>query len=214
MGQKIHPLGFRVGISKKHKSTWYAKFKQYTKFLREDDYIRNYLINFKNRTRISDIEIIRNRIKNQIYLIITTKDPGYIVGHFGTELYNLKNYLANKLSLKYQIQITINEIKHENIFYQAKSLANLIVEKLEKRIAYKTAIGNILDSINKKRIKGLKIQISGCLNGDARSKSYWIKQGQIPLHSIKTNIDYATSEAHTKYGILGIKIWIFNDKIF
>lgn len=208
MGQKIHPSGFRLGITQDHKSKWYANFNQYANVLKEDNQIRTYIETIARFNSISNVKIYRNSLNNQIQLVLETGKPGVLIGNFGVELKNLLINLKKQLSLNCQLTIKVCETK--NVDLDAHLLANLIAEQLEKRIAFRRAIIEILRRAQKQNVNGIKIRISGRLNGIEIARSEWIKEGQIPLQTLSANIDYATAEAHTIYGILGIKIWIFH----
>nr|YP_009695311.1 30S ribosomal protein S3 [Nitzschia alba]QEI59570.1 30S ribosomal protein S3 [Nitzschia alba] len=210
MGQKIHPIGFRLGIIKNHRSIWYTNFNKYAKILQEDTFIRNYIL--KNlKIDVSDIAVLRNIVNNKIHLLIKTKNPGSFVGYSGINLKKLVTYIKKTLFLNFQIHIKVIEII--DYYSDAKSIANIITEQLEKRIFFKRVVSEISKQIKKSNIKGFKIQISGRLGGAEKAKIYWVHHGQVPLHTLRANIDYATAIAHTKYGVLGIKIWIFTNEI-
>jgi len=211
MGQKTHPLGFRLGITQEHKSTWYTNFNQYSNVLQEDDKIRTYLDTISKSNSISNIRINRNGLNDQIQLNIETGKPGILVGDLGA---GLERLLTNvKKLLPDNRQLTINVFEVEKVDLDASLLADLVAEQLEKRIAFRRAIREALQRAQKQNVNGIKIQVSGRLNGAEIARSEWIREGRVPLQTLRADIDYATQEAHTIYGILGIKVWLFKSEI-
>ena len=211
MGQKTHPLGFRLGITQNHRSKWYANFNQYSDVLKEDDKIRTYINTISKANSISKVLINRNGLNDQIQLNIETGKPGILVGDLGK---GLENLLANiKKLLPENRQLTINIFEVERVDLDASLLADIVVEQLEKRIAFRRAIREALQRAQKQNVNGIKIQVSGRLNGAEIARSEWIREGRVPLQTLRADIDYATKEAHTIYGVLGIKVWLFKNEI-
>jgi small subunit ribosomal protein S3 len=211
MGQKTHPLGFRLGITQDHRSKWYANFNQYADVLKEDDKIRTYLNTISKVNSISKVLINRNGLNDQIQLNIETGKPGILVGDLGK---GLEDLLANiKKILPSNRQLTINIFEVERVDLDASLLADLVVEQLEKRVAFRRAIREALQRAEKQNVNGIKIQVSGRLNGAEIARSEWIREGRVPLQTLRADIDYATKEAHTIYGVLGIKVWLFKNEI-
>ena len=211
MGQKTHPLGFRLGITQEHKSSWYANFNQYSNVLEEDDKIRTFLNTIAKANSISNVRINRNGLNDQIQLNIETGKPGILVGDRGA---GLEKLLANiKKLLPVNRQVTINIFEVEKVDLNASLLADLVAEQLEKRIAFRRAIREALQRAQKQNVNGIKIQVSGRLNGAEMARSEWIREGRVPLQTLRADIDYATQEANTIYGILGIKVWLFKSEI-
>ena len=211
MGQKTHPLGFRLGITQQHKSTWYANFNQYANILKEDDTVRTYINSIKKPNSISNVQINRNGLNDQIQLNIETGKPGILVGDLGA---NLETVLKNiKKRLPKNRQLTINVFEVEKVDLDASLLADLVAEQLEKRIAFRRAIREALQRAQKQNVNGIKIQVSGRLNGAEIARSEWIREGRVPLQTLRADIDYATQEANTIYGVLGIKVWLFKSEI-
>ena len=213
MGQKTHPLGFRLGITKKHKSTWYSNLNQYANILKEDDQIRTYIKKISKTNSIADVKINRNGINDHIELIIETGEPAILVGDIGSKLKNLLNDIKRLIDSNRQITIKVLEIKEDNIDLNASLLADSVVENLEKRLPFRKAIMKGLEKAKDRKAKGIKIQVSGRLNGAEIARSEWIRDGRVPLQTLRANIDYATKEANTIYGVLGIKIWLFKNEI-
>jgi len=211
MGQKTHPLGFRLGITQEHKSKWYANFQQYSSVLEEDDKIRTYIKTISKTNSISNIQINRNGLNDQIQLNIETGKPGILVGEVGAGLEKLLTNL--KKILPSNRQLTINVFEVEKVDLNATLLADLVAEQLEKRIAFRRAIRDTLQRAQKQNVNGIKIQVSGRLNGAEIARSEWIREGRVPLQTLRADIDYATSEANTIYGVLGIKVWLFKSEI-
>jgi small subunit ribosomal protein S3 len=211
MGQKTHPLGFRLGITQEHKSSWYANLNQYSNVLEEDDKIRTFITTIAKANSISNVRINRNGLNDQIQLNIETGKPGILVGDRGT---GLEKLLANiKKLLPVDRQVTINIFEVEKVDLNASLLADLVAEQLEKRIAFRRAIREALQRAQKQNVNGIKIQVSGRLNGAEMARSEWIREGRVPLQTLRADIDYATKEANTIYGILGIKVWLFKSEI-
>ena len=211
MGQKTHPLGFRLGITQEHKSTWYANLNRYANILEEDDKIRTYIDTISKANSISNVKICRNGLNDQIQLNIETGKPGILVGDLGA---GLENLLSNiKKILPANRQVTINVFEVEKVDLDATLLADLVAEQLEKRIAFRRAIREALQRAQKQNVNGIKIQVSGRLNGAEIARSEWIREGRVPLQTLRADIDYATKEANTIYGVLGIKVWLFKSEI-
>ena len=211
MGQKTHPLGFRLGITQEHKSTWYSNFNQYSNILEEDDKIRTYIDSIAKVNNISNVKICRNGLADQIQLNIETGKPGILVGDMGSGLEALLTSL--KKILPSSRQLTINVFEVEKVDLDANLLADLVAEQLEKRIAFRRAIREALQRAQKQNVNGIKIQVSGRLNGAEIARSEWIREGRVPLQTLRADIDYATKEANTIYGVLGIKVWLFKSEI-
>ena len=211
MGQKTHPLGFRLGITQEHKSTWYANLNQYANILEEDNKIRDYIDSIAKTNNISNVQIHRNGLNDQIQLNIETGKPGILVGDLGSGLETLLTNLKKILPESRQLTIKVFEI--EKVDLDATLLAHLVAEQLEKRVAFRRAIREALQRAQKQNVNGIKIQVSGRLNGAEIARSEWIREGRVPLQTLRADIDYATTEANTIYGVLGIKVWLFKSEI-
>ncbi len=211
MGQKTHPLGFRLGITQEHRSSWYSNFDQYANLLYEDDQIRTYLNKLSKTASISNIHINRNGLSDQIQINIETGRPGVLVGENGS---GIKTLLSNiKKLLPESRQLTINIIEVEKVNLNASLIGDLVVEQLEDRVAFRRAMRRALQSALDENVNGIKIQVSGRLNGAEIARSEWIREGRVPLQTLRADIDYATKEAKTIYGILGVKVWLFKSEI-
>jgi len=211
MGQKTHPLGFRLGITQDHRSKWYANLNQYANILEEDDKIRTYINKIATTNSIANVFISRNGLNDQIQLNIETGKPGILVGNLGTGLDKLLTHI--KTILPSNRQLTINIFEVEKVDLNATLLADLVAEQLENRIAFRRAIREALQRAQKQNVKGIKIQVSGRLNGAEIARSEWIREGRVPLQTLRADIDYGTKEANTIYGVLGIKVWLFKSEI-
>ena len=211
MGQKTHPLGFRLGITQEHRSAWYANFSDYAILLEEDNKIRTYLNKLAKAASISDIKINRNGSGDQIQLNIETGRPGALVGENGLGIENLlkniKKFLPNNR------RITINIIEVAKINLNASLIADLVVKQLEDRVAFRRAIREAMQAAHEDNVSGIKIQVSGRLNGAEIARSEWIREGRVPLQTLRADIDYSNKEANTIYGVLGVKVWLFKNEI-
>jgi small subunit ribosomal protein S3 len=211
MGQKTHPLGFRLGITQDHRSKWYANLNQYANILEEDDKIRTYINKIATTNSIANVFISRNGLNDQIQLNIETGKSGILVGNLGTGLDKLLTHI--KTILPSNRQLTINIFEVEKVDLNATLLADLVAEQLENRIAFRRAIREALQRAQKQNVKGIKIQVSGRLNGAEIARSEWIREGRVPLQTLRADIGYGTKEANTIYGVLGIKVWLFKSEI-
>mgnify|MGYP001336291683 len=211
MGQKTHPLGFRLGIVQEHNSVWYANFNEYASILEEDDKIRTYINTISRANYISKVKIYRNVLQDHIQLTIETGKPGILVDDMGNGLKNLLKNLKKLLPAGRQLTIKVSEIEFVDL--EAKLLADLVAEQLEKRIAFRRATRTVLQRAQRQNVNGIKIQVSGRLNGAEIARSEWVREGRVPLQTLRADIDYATTEANTIYGVLGIKIWLFKSEI-
>lgn len=205
MGQKTHPLCFRIGITQQHKSVWFANSKNYAVLLEEDYQIRCYIRQQLKNSGIASIQIYKK--VDQIEIEIRTARPGMILGRSGIGIQILRQKLQSILGNNKQIRINIIEIIEPD--QEAALIAEFIAQQIEKRVTFRRAIRQATQRIQKINIKGVKIQISGRLNGAEIARREWIREGRVPLQTLRANIDYSHKIAVTTYGILGIKVWIF-----
>ena len=205
MGQKTHPLGFRIGITQNHKSSWFANMKNYSYLLKEDYLIRSYIEKELNKANISLIYIERK--VNQIEIYIHTARPGIVLGRMGTGIDILRNNIEKNISTKHKIRINVIEITEPD--QQSILIAEFIAQQLEKRVAFRRAVRQGIQRAQKASIKGIKVQVSGRLNGAEIARKEWVREGRVPLQTLRADIDYAYTTAQTIYGILGIKVWLF-----
>ena len=216
MGQKTHPTGFRIGINKRQNSTWFASHGlAYSKVLEEDYKIRRFFekefSSVYNKAGVSKLEI--NRKVNQIELLVHAARPKAIaVGSDDDKnIVSLKDNLKKVLNNNKQIRIKVIQIPNsEN---ESTLVARAIADQLEKRVAFRRAVRQTTQNLEKNGVKGYKIQVSGRLNGAEIGRSEWVRDGRVPLQTLRADISYATQKAFTIYGILGIKVWIFNKEI-
>nr|YP_009393763.1 ribosomal protein S3 [Caloglossa beccarii]ARW62325.1 ribosomal protein S3 [Caloglossa beccarii] len=205
MGQKTHPAGFRIGITEKHKSSWFSPMKSYSLLVEEDYKIRSFIQKLLNKASISLIHIERKL--DQIEINIHTARPGLILGKMGNGIEDLRSSLCQTIKLKQKIRINIIEIMEPD--REAVLLGEWLAQQLEKRVAFRRAIKQSIQKAQKSNINGIKIQVGGRLNGAEIARKEWVREGRVPLQTLRANIDYAYTKAQTIYGILGIKIWLF-----
>lgn len=211
MGQKTHPLGFRLGFTQEHKSNWYAYLNQYANLLKEDDIIRTYLDKIAKSASISNVKINRNSLSDQIHLTIETGRPGALVGNDGLGIETLLKDIKKFLPVNRQLTINIVEIDRVNL--NASLIGDLVVKQLEERIAFRRAIREAMQIAQEDQVSGIKIQVSGRLNGAEIARSEWSREGRVPLQTLRAQIDYSVKEANTIYGVLGIKVWLFKNEV-
>nr|YP_009396648.1 ribosomal protein S3 [Vertebrata australis]ARW65834.1 ribosomal protein S3 [Vertebrata australis] len=207
MGQKTHPSGFRIGITEFHRSSWFSKMQYYPTIIEEDYKIRSYIENKLEKAGIAKVNI--NRKLDQTEINIHTARPGIILGKSGSGIEIIRNEVTKKLKISNKIRLNIIEITEPD--REAKLLAQWIAQQLEKRIAFRRALRQGIQKAQKANITGIKIQISGRLNGAEIARKEWAREGRVPLQTLKAHIDYSYTQANTIYGILGIKIWLFKD---
>jgi small subunit ribosomal protein S3 len=206
MGQKTHPLGFRLRITQSHRSSWFASSKDYPSVLAEDYAIRDYVKLNLSSAGISKVEI--HRKSDQVELEIHTSRPGIIVGRSGSGIDTIKEDLRKIINKKNQIRVNVTELK--NVDSDATLIAEFIAQQLEKRIAFRRATRQAIQKAQRANVQGIKVQVSGRLNGAEIARSEWVREGRVPLQTLRADIDYATKEADTTYGKLGVKVWVFN----
>ena len=207
MGQKVSPIGLRIGINKTWQSTWYADNKDFAKFLNNDVQIRNYLEKKLKDAAVSSVLIERTKEKTDV--IINSAKPGVIIGHGGEEIEKLKKALFKLV--KEDFQISIKEVKRPDIdaALVAENIAHQIANRVSFRIAQKRAIRNAM----KAGAKGIKTSVSGRLGGADMARTEGYVEGNVPLHTLRADVDYAHKEADTTYGKIGVKVWIYKGEI-
>jgi|TARA_B110000977_G_scaffold201542_1_gene296750 small subunit ribosomal protein S3 len=209
MGQKTHPSGFRLGITKTHDSLWYTKPSKYAVLIEEDFKIRELLKREVSNAGL--LKVLINRKDHQIELELHTMRPGIIIGRSGTGLQSLRTNLESILREGQQLRLNLVEITQPDS--QATIVAEFLCQQLEKRTAFRRAIRQSVQKAQRASVKGVKIQVSGRLNGAEIARSEWVREGQVPLQTLRADIDYASREAHTTYGVLGVKVWFFKGEI-
>jgi small subunit ribosomal protein S3 len=206
MGQKVHPYGFRLGFNKPWRSRWFSK-QGYAKLLQEDLELKEGLRAQLKSAGVSSIEV--DRPGNKLRVTIRTSRPGIIIGRKGAEIEKLKTALAKKT--KREVFIDIQEVHKPEL--DAQLVSESIALQLEKRVAFRRAMRKAVDSALRFGCKGIKVRVSGRLNGAEIARSEWYLQGQLPLHTLRADIDYGTTEAHTTYGVIGVKAWLYKGEI-
>ncbi|MBV9301797.1 MAG: 30S ribosomal protein S3 [Acidobacteriaceae bacterium] len=206
MGQKVHPYGFRVGVTKTWRSRWFAK-QEYSKLLHEDLELKESLLTRLKAAGISSIEV--DRPGNKLRITIRTSRPGIIIGRKGAEIEKLKSDLAKKT--KREVFIDIQEVHRPEL--DAQLVSESIALQLEKRVAFRRAMRKAVDSALRFGCKGIKVRVSGRLNGAEIARSEWYLQGQLPLHTLRADVDYGFSQAYTTYGVIGVKVWIYKGEV-
>jgi small subunit ribosomal protein S3 len=209
MGQKIHPVGFRLGITKDHKSCWYADSKRYPELLQEDRRIRQHVESILSNAGIANIRIERKA--DQIDLAIHTARPGVVVGRGGKGIEELRLSLQQLLGGNRQIRINVIEVARVDA--DAALIAEYIAQQLERRVSFRRVVRQAIQRAQRAEVKGIKIQVGGRLNGAEIARTEWVREGRVPLHTLRADIDYSYRTAKTIYGILGIKVWIFKGEI-
>tara|TARA_B100001769_G_scaffold262152_1_gene244244 strand:+ start:289 stop:924 length:636 start_codon:yes stop_codon:yes gene_type:complete len=204
MGQKVHPLGFRIGVTQTHRSQWFAKPKDYANLVKEDLIIRDYVAQQLSNASISRVNISRQ--VDRIEIEFFTARPRALVGAKGEALVKLREALKAKLPAHRSVALYVTKTVQPEL--DAVCVAENIAMQLEKRAPFRRAIRQALRSAQKAGAVGIKVQIAGRLNGAEIARSEWAREGRVPLHTIRADIDYATARAQTVYGILGIKVWV------
>src|SRR5436309_2370860 len=202
MGQKTHPYGFRLGITKPWRSRWFAK-RDYSRLLHEDLKLKRDLKKQLAHAGVSNIEV--ERMANKLRITIHTSRPGIIIGRKGAEIDKLKADIQKRTNR--EVYINIQEIHRPEL--DAQLVGESIALQLEKRIAFRRAMRKSVDSALRFGAKGIKVRVSGRLNGAEIARSEWYLQGRLPLHTLRADIDYGFAEAHTTYGVIGVKCWIY-----
>ncbi len=210
MGHKVNPTSLRLQITDTWKSKWFSSSK-YADLLREDVSIRQYLEKLLKRSGLVRIDIERSNA-GALSIIIKTTKPGLIIGKGGAGIEDLKKKLVSQLKLKTDVRINIEEVR--DIALQAQVIANGIVEQLEKRVAFRKLMKQTLEQVMNAGARGVKVAIGGRLNGAEIARTEHLAAGKIPLHTLRSEIDFARSTAFTTYGTIGVKVWIYKGDIF
>jgi small subunit ribosomal protein S3 len=212
VGQKIHPTGFRLGITQEHRSRWFAEPRRYPELLQEDYRIRNYIATDKDlkNAGISDVRIERKA--DQIELEVRTARPGVVVGRGGAGIESLRAGLQKLLNDPNR-QIRINVVEVARVDADAVLVAEYVAQQLERRVSFRRVVRQAIQRAQRAGVEGIKIQVSGRLNGAEIARTEYTREGKVPLHTLRADIDYHYCTAQTIYGILGIKVWIFKGEI-
>lgn len=208
MGQKVHPTGIRLGIVKDWTSRWYANSQNYPIFLLQDLKVREYLKKKLSHASVSRIQI--NRPANNAQITVHTARPGIVIGKKGEDIDKLKLEVSKMMNVP--VKINVEEIRKPEL--DATLVAEGIAQQLEKRIMYRRAMKRAVTNTMRLGAEGIKINVAGRLNGAEIARAEWYREGRVPLHTLRADIDYGTAEANTTYGIIGIKVWIFKGEVF
>jgi small subunit ribosomal protein S3 len=207
MGQKVHPNGIRLGIVKNWNSTWFANTKEFSDNLDGDFKVRRYLM--KELSKASVSKIVIERPAKSVRVTIHTARPGIVIGKKGEDVEKLRQAISNITGVP--AQVNINEIRRPEL--DAKLVADSITSQLERRVMFRRAMKRAVQNAMKSGAKGIKVEVSGRLGGAEIARTEWYREGRVPLHTLRADIDYSTSEAHTTYGVIGVKVWIFKGEI-
>ncbi len=207
MGQKVHPIGIRLGIVKEHTSVWYADRKNYANYLNADLEVRAYLLDKLKNASVSRIEIARPAQTARI--TIHTARPGIVIGKKGEDVEKLRQDLTKKMGVP--VHINIEEIRKPEL--DGLLVAQSVAQQLERRVMFRRAMKRAVQNAMRLGAKGIKIQVGGRLGGAEIARSEWYREARVPLHTLRADIDYATYEAHTTYGVIGVKVWIFKGEV-
>ena len=209
MGQKVHPIGYRLGITTDWNSKWYANSKEFPKFLMEDIKVRDYLRAELKHASISRI-LIERPTKEAVITIYSSR-PGIVIGKKGEDIEKYRDKLSIILGIpKKTVKVNVKEIRKPEL--DAQLVSEGIAQQLERRIMYRRAMKRAVTNTMRLGALGIKVNVAGRLNGAEIARSEWYREGRVPLHTLKAKIDYGFSEALTTYGIIGIKVWIFNQE--
>lgn len=207
MGQKVNPIGIRLGYTKTSASRWYASNKNFAKYLHEDIKIRDLIKRKLAHASVSRIEI--ERPAKNARITIHTARPGVIIGRNGKDIELLRNEIAKMIDIP--VHININEIKKPDL--DSKLAAESIAQQLERRVSFRRAVKRAISNAMRNGAKGIKVCVSGRLGGAEIARTEWYKEGRIPLHTFRADIDYGTARASTTYGIIGVKVWVFKGEV-
>ena len=207
MGQKTHPYGFRLGITKDWWSKWYSSKEDYSSFLLEDLHIRNEFKSLGFNAAISKVEIIRKG-NSELRVLVYTARPGMLLGKKGAEVSKLEDMVKNVLEHKYDnVKVDIREVKHSEI--DAELVGQNVAQRIEQKTPYKRAIKQAISRAMRSGAQGIKIQVSGRLGGAEIARTEWFREGRVPLQTLNADIDYSEQIAKTKFGVIGVKVWVY-----
>lgn len=207
MGQKVHPVGIRLGIVKEHNSVWYANSSQYSKLLLNDLEVRQYIFDRLKNASVSRVKI--ERPSENARITIFTARPGVVIGKKGEDIERLRHEVANLMGVP--VQINIEEIRKPDT--DAKLVAENIARQLERRVMFRRAMKRAVQNALKAGAKGIKVRVAGRLGGAEIARAEWYREGRVPLHTFRADIDYSEARGETSYGTIGVKVWIFKGEI-
>ncbi len=206
MGQKIHPIGLRLGVNRTWDSIWFDE-KSFADKLHEDIIIRNYLKSRLQTASVSKVEI--SRTPRKVVITVHTARPGIVIGRGGSEVDKLKKDLRKLIG--YEVQVNVSEVKRPAL--SAELVGQNVTQQLEKKVNYRRAVKKAIQSTMSMGAEGIRVCVSGRLNGAEIARSETFREGRVPLHTLRANIDYALVEANTTYGLIGVKVWVYNGEI-
>jgi len=207
MGQQVHPTGTRLGVVKDHNSVWYADSKTYAQNLINDLEVREYILKKLDAASVSRVKI--ERPAQTARITIFTARPGIVIGKKGEDVDGLRKDLSAKMGVP--VHINIEEIRKPDI--DARLVAQNVAQQLERRVMFRRAMKRVVQNAMRQGAQGIKVQVGGRLGGAEIARSEWYREGRVPLHTLRADIDYATYEAHTTYGVIGVKVWIFKGEV-
>lgn len=211
MGQKVNPIGFRLGIATDWTSKWYADGKDYSGFLGKDLEVRGYIKKKLSQASVSRIQIERSA--RAAFITIHTARPGIVIGKKGEDVEALRRNVATRMGLDLRnVKINIDEIRKPEM--DAQLVAESIAQQLERRIMFRRAMKRAVSNAMRLGALGVKVNVAGRLNGAEIARSEWYREGRVPLHTLRADIDYGLAEASTTYGVLGVKVWVFKGEVF
>ncbi|MCK5355179.1 MAG: 30S ribosomal protein S3 [Methyloprofundus sp.] len=208
MGQKVHPTGIRLGYIKDWTSRWYANSRNYPVFLHQDLKVRDYIKKKLSHASVSRIQI--NRPANNAHITVHTARPGVVIGKKGADIDKLRKEVSSMMGVP--VQLNVEEIRKPEL--DAQLVAESVAQQLEKRIMYRRAMKRAVTNTMRLGAEGMRINVAGRLNGAEIARSEWYREGRVPLHTLRADIDYGFAEALTTYGIIGVKVWIFKGEVF
>jgi len=208
MGQKVHPIGIRLGIVKDWTSKWYADSRNYADLLNTDIEVREFLKERLKQASVSRIQI--DRPAKNAHITIHTARPGLVIGKKGEDIDALRAEVARKMGIP--VHISIEEIRKPEL--DAQLVAESIAQQLERRIMFRRAMKRAVQNTMRVGAEGVKIAVAGRLNGAEIARGEWYREGRVPLHTLRADIDYGFAEANTTYGVIGVKVWVFKGEIF
>ena len=207
MGQKVHPTGIRLRVVKDHNSVWYADSKTYAKNLINDLEVREYILKKLDAASVSRVKI--ERPAQTARITIFTARPGIVIGKKGEDVDGLRKDLSAKMGVP--VHINIEEIRKPDV--DARLVAQNVAQQLERRVMFRRAMKRVVQNAMRQGAQGIKVQVGGRLGGAEIARTEWYREGRVPLHTLRADIDYATYEAHTTYGVIGVKVWIFKGEV-
>ena len=211
MGQKVHPIGIRLGITKEWSSKWFADSKNFPGYVYQDHRIREFLRSKLKDASVSRIQI--DRPAKRANITIHTARPGIVIGKKGEDIKNLRSEVAKFLGMPLpDVRLNIAEIRKPEL--DAQLVAEGIAQQLERRVQFRRAMRRAVTNTMRVGAEGVKVRVSGRLNGAEIARSEWYREGRVPLHTLRADIDYGLAEAKTTYGVIGVKVWVFRGEVF